>query len=90
MKLKQARTIIADEHKPPAHGKAGKHGSPDAEATDDNGDGLTDTARRILEIAERLLPSRAWSRWHYGRSWWKAARRTAPPCTTTSGHARPW
>ncbi|KWW38427.1 AcrR family transcriptional regulator [Cupriavidus metallidurans] len=55
MKLKQARTIIVDEHKPPAHGKAAKRGSPDVEATDDNGDGLTDTARRILEIAERLF-----------------------------------
>lgn len=62
MKLKQARAIIADESRDPAQDKprrtqaaaanalaAPEKGAPDA------GEGLTDTARRILEIAERLF-----------------------------------
>ena len=86
MKLKQARAMIADEHRPPAHaprrtpgGKADAAdggrptGIPEAESAERvksaeraeradlaasasaAPDGLTDTARRILEIAERLF-----------------------------------
>ena len=70
MKLKQARAMIADEQRPPAHetrrhiGREATHAdrTPGAEAADHADaaapaadDGLTDTARRILEIAERLF-----------------------------------
>jgi len=54
MKLKQARAVIVDEHQPPAHGKARTNASLRAAAAEED-DGLTDTARRILEIAERLF-----------------------------------
>ncbi|MBV8158148.1 MAG: TetR family transcriptional regulator [Dyella sp.] len=53
MKLKQARAVIIDEHQPPAHGRARTNRGIDAGAEED--DGPTDTARRILEIAERLF-----------------------------------
>lgn len=80
MKLKQARAMIAEEPRPPAHGTRRTPGRapgrksavvPDAgrpaDGLDAEGvpaddlaapaahDGLTDTARRILEIAERLF-----------------------------------
>nr|WP_315594387.1 TetR/AcrR family transcriptional regulator [uncultured Cupriavidus sp.] len=65
MKLKQARDIFADEPPTPAPGKTRRAASADADraantdpaAADghDTDDGLTDTARRILEIAERLF-----------------------------------
>lgn len=69
MKLKQARAIIADEPHAAAtvqpRRKAARAASPDADrlaashsavdAAPDAEDGLTDTARRILEIAERLF-----------------------------------
>jgi len=71
MKLKQARAMIADEHRPPAHDTrrhtgsdtaadaGGTTGAEPANRADTAApaahDGLTDTARRILEIAERLF-----------------------------------
>ncbi|KAI3593006.1 Transcriptional regulator, AcrR family [Cupriavidus sp. U2] len=80
MKLKQARAMIADEQRPPAHAPRRTPGrkaaaadadrpagvpdansaqsapGTDAAATASGApDGLTDTARRILEIAERLF-----------------------------------
>lgn len=62
MKLKQARALIADEQQAPAPEKSrrapaantGRTASAEAAAPDGH-DGLTDTARRILEIAERLF-----------------------------------
>lgn len=55
MKLKQARAIFADEHATPPTGntRGASASNTSRDATDDGR--LTDTARRILEIAERLF-----------------------------------
>lgn len=63
MKLKQARAHIVDAQQTPAPVKPRRIPDPDhaptasdvAPPAPDAGDGLTDTARRILEIAERLF-----------------------------------
>lgn len=61
MKLKQARVIFTDEQRTPATAR-GPAAQADMGQSDESSlpapdadDGLTDTARRILEIAERLF-----------------------------------